>query len=143
MCWYMYIHVFYTFVGFDQSEMIFFFFELFIHIFFCIYFITLIYYTAFPFLLSRQSFDRLNQSLRMHLINPYVILFSLLVLALVSYVQALGANPEQCLKEMAALCGDDQKKGPDQCKACLSEPKNHEILQPLCEGTGSGEKFCG
>ena len=50
------------------------------------------------------------------------------------------ANPQQCLAEMAKLCSDAKKTGVSACKKCLQSHLSE--LRPLCEGTGSGGKFC-
>ena len=54
-------------------------------------------------------------------------------------ILALTPNKETCVKEMAKLCGDVERKG-STCFDCIR--KNHPMLEPSCNGTGSGNYFC-
>jgi len=48
-------------------------------------------------------------------------------------------DPAQCIAMMHKLCGSVDKHEPE-CRDCLH---SHNIqLAPICEGTGSGQKFC-
>eukprot|EP00746_Dinoflagellata_sp_MGD_P007175 gnl/MRDRNA2_/MRDRNA2_114157_c0_seq1.p1 gnl/MRDRNA2_/MRDRNA2_114157_c0~~gnl/MRDRNA2_/MRDRNA2_114157_c0_seq1.p1 ORF type:complete len:162 (+),score=26.46 gnl/MRDRNA2_/MRDRNA2_114157_c0_seq1:23-487(+) len=56
------------------------------------------------------------------------------------FLEAVTTDKAKCLAAMTKLCPDVKDKG-DECRACLHA--HIDVLQPLCEHTGSGKEYCG
>jgi len=59
------------------------------------------------------------------------------------WVRQVGPSDEidRCLAAMARLCQDAKHASSGACYTCLHEHTSE--LRPICQGTGSGETYCG